>query len=58
MQQTIDCLLDAATDKFQSKVQKQLAQAAENMDKFQNVILDQFIALRTTLSPTVTQTMP
>ena len=58
MQKTVDHLLDAATVKFQSTVQKQLNQAAENMDKFQNLILDQFKALRPTLSPTVTHTMP
>ena len=55
MQQTVDRLLDAATAKFQSTVQKQLDQAAENMDKFQNLILDQFKALRSPSSTPVSQ---
>ena len=58
MQQTVDRLLDAATEKFQSTVQKQLDQAAESMDKFQNLILDQLKDIRPTLSPIVTQPMP
>ena len=51
MQQTVDRLLDAATEKFQSTVQKQLNHAAENMEKFQNLILDQFKALRPNFPP-------
>ena len=56
MQKTVDHLLDAATEKFQSTVQKQLNHAAENMEKFQNLILDQFKSLRPNFSPTVTHT--
>ena len=58
MQQTVDRLLDAATEKFQNTVQKQLDHAAENMEKFQKLILDQFKTLRPAMLPAVTHNAP